>query len=213
MADLATKPCVTETISTSKEVSKQRALSINLILIGVLALIFIVSFAVGRYPVSPLDVIKILLSRVLPIEHSWSPTLETVVLQIRLPRIIAAVLIGAGLSISGASFQGVFRNPLVSPQVLGVTAGAGFGAALGIMVSGNPFVIEVFAFAMGLAAVGLAWVVSKSVRGDQVLTLVLAGMAISALFTALISYTQYVADPFQKLPTIVFWLMGSLAKV
>ena len=103
----------------------------------ILIALFIISFALGRYPVSPLDVIKVLVSHVLPIDHTWRNTVETVVMQIRLPRILAAMLVGASLALAGASFQGLFRNPLVSPDILGVSSGAGFGAALAILLKAN----------------------------------------------------------------------------
>jgi len=180
----------------------------------VLVVAFFVAFVVGRYNVSPLDAIKVLISRVFPIEQTWPDIVETVMLQIRLPRIIGAVLVGAGLSIAGASFQGLFRNPLVSPDILGVASGAGFGAALGIIVwGGNPVVIQVTAFIFSLVAVAISYAVSRVVRSNPTLTLILAGMAIAALFTALLSFMKYVADPFDELPAIVFWMMGSLSGI
>ena len=105
--------------------------SAGVILVGILMVLFILSFAIGRYPISPGDVVKILASHVLPIDHTWPDILDTVVMHIRLPRILAAMLVGASLALAGASFQGLFRNPLVSPDILGVSSGAGFGAAAG----------------------------------------------------------------------------------
>jgi len=180
----------------------------------VLVVAFFVAFVVGRYNVSPLDAIKVLISRVFPIEQTWPDIVETVMLQIRLPRILGAILVGAGLSIAGASFQGLFRNPLVSPDILGVASGAGFGAALGIIVwGGNPVVIQVTAFIFSLVAVAISYAVSRVVRSNPTLTLILAGLAIAALFTALLSFMKYVADPFDELPAIVFWMMGSLSGI
>lgn len=132
------------------------------------------------------------------------------VLNLRLPRIIAAVLIGGSLSVAGASFQGLFRNPLVSPDILGVAAGAGFGAAMGILISGNPFTIQILAFSFGILAVLVAYAISRLVRSNPTLSLILAGMAIGSLFGAFLSLMKYVADPTDELPTIVYWLMGSL---
>jgi len=134
----------------------------------------------------------------------------TVVWNLRLPRIIAAVLIGCSLSVAGASFQGLFRNPLVSPDILGVAAGAGFGAALGIIISGSPAVVQMLAFAFGLLAVMISYGISRMVRSNPVLSLILAGMAIGSLFNAFLSLMKYIADPTDQLPTIVYWLMGSL---
>jgi iron complex transport system permease protein len=182
-------------------------------LIALPASLFFISFILGRYPASPPEVIAALVSKVLPIKYNCSAVLDTVVFQIRLPRIIAAMLIGAGLAISGSSFQGVFRNPLVSPQILGVSAGAGFGAALAILTSGNQLSIQSSAFAFGLLAVGLTYGISRIYKNKSILVLILSGIAVGALFSALISVAKYMADPYEQLPSIVFWLMGSLASV
>lgn len=188
-------------------------ISLNAILVILPVALFFISFLIGRYPVSPVDVVAILASKILPIKHTWPDILDTVVLQIRLPRLIAAILVGTSLSISGASFQGVFRNPLVSPQILGVASGAGFGAALAIFFSCNSLIIQASAFSFGLVAVGLTYVISKTVRGTSTLVLVLGGIAVGAFFSALISITKCIADPYDQLPSIVFWLMGSLAAI
>ncbi len=195
------------------KIPKVNWVSASAILVIILIALFVISFALGRYPVSPLDVIKVLVSKVLPIEHTWSTTVETVVLQIRLPRILAAVLVGASLAVAGTSFQGLFRNPLVSPDILGVSAGAGFGAALAILMSGNWLAIEVSAFFFALLAVGISYFVSKFVKGNPTLSLILAGMAIASLFSAFLSLLKYAADPVNQLPAITYWLMGSLASV
>jgi iron complex transport system permease protein len=191
----------------------KKAPTITLVLFGVLILLFIISFGLGRYNISPVEVIQVFLSKIFPITPTWEDIVETVIFNIRLPRILAAILIGAALSTAGASFQGLFRNPLVSPQVLGVTAGAGFGAALAIVISGNPIVIQISAFGIAILAVGTSWLISSRVRGNPTLTLVLAGMAIGSLFSALTSLMQYTADPEDELPEIVFWLMGSLSSI
>ncbi len=187
--------------------------SVGGILLAVLVLLFIISFALGRYPVSPLDVIKVLVSQVIPIDHTWASTIDTVVMEIRLPRILAAVLIGASLALAGTSFQGLFRNPLVSPDILGVSAGAGFGAALAILLSGNWIAIEISAFCFALVSVGISYFVSRVVRGNPTLSLILAGMAIASLFSAFLSLLKYAADPINQLPAITYWLMGSLASI
>lgn len=187
--------------------------SAAVVLAVVLAALFVLSFAVGRYPISPVDVVRILASHVLPVDHTWPDILDTVVTQIRLPRILAAMLVGASLSLAGASFQGLFRNPLVSPDILGVSLGAGFGAASAILLSGNIVAIQASAFAGAIAAVGISYIVSKMVKGNPTLSLILAGMAISAFFGALLSLMKYVADPVDQLPAITYWLMGSLAAV
>ena len=188
-------------------------LSAGVILIIVLAVLFILSFALGRYPISPVDVIKVLVSHILPLQHTWPDILDTVVVQIRLPRILAAMLVGASLALAGTSFQGLFRNPLVSPDILGVSMGAGFGAAVAILLSGNTVVIQVAAFISALVAVAISYGVSKMVKGNPTLSLILAGIAIGSLFGAFLSLMKYVADPVNQLPAITYWLMGSLASV
>jgi iron complex transport system permease protein len=174
---------------------------------------FCISFFLGRFPIPPATLLKVLASRVLPIQPDWPDTVETVVFNIRLPRIILALCIGAGLSISGAAFQGMFQNPLVSPDILGVTAGAGFGAALGILLDGNSLVVQGSALTFGMLAVALSYVIGRVYKTTPTLMLVLSGIVVGAIFSALLSLAKYVADPKQKLPAIVFWLMGSLAAI
>lgn len=136
-----------------------------------------------------------------------------VLFDVRLPRILAAALVGAALSTSGATFQSVLANPLVSPGVLGVLAGASCGAAAGILWGGSWAMVQSLAFAGGLIAVGLGLALAQGASGDRVLALVLGGIVSSALFTAVLSLLKTVADPYAQLPAIVFWLMGSLANV
>ncbi|MDD4127216.1 MAG: iron ABC transporter permease [Methanomicrobium sp.] len=178
-------------------------------------ILFFISIFLGRYMIDPAEGIKILLSvfPFIPGEHTWNSINETVIFQIRLPRILAAMLIGGGLSIAGASYQGLFRNPLVSPDILGVASGAGFGAALAILLSGNPFIIQILAFIFGILAVFITCIISRAYKGAGTLVLVLSGIVVGALFSALLSMLKYVADPYDTLPAIVFWLMGSLSSV
>lgn len=173
--------------------------------------LFLISLFFGRYPISPLTVIQVLASKIFPIGHSWPDAVETVIFQIRLPRALLAMFVGASLSISGAAYQGMFRNPLVSPDILGVSAAAGFGAALAILLSGNSVAIQVSAFAFGILGVILTYLISRVYKTTPILMLVLSGVVVSAFFGALISVTKFVADPYQKLPAITFWLMGSLS--
>ncbi|MBU1053852.1 MAG: iron ABC transporter permease [Proteobacteria bacterium] len=171
----------------------------------------LISICMGRYAISPETGFNILLSRILSIKPTWSLIEESVILNIRLPRVLLAMLVGSGLSVAGASFQGLFRNPLVSPDILGVSAGAGFGACLGILISGKILVVQSFAFGFGIVAVTGAYLISKSKTGSSLLMLVLIGVIISSFFSALIGLVKYVADPEDQLPTIVYWLMGSMA--
>jgi len=177
--------------------------------------LFALSFAVGRYPVAPHTALAVLAAQVLPLTPDWDANLEIVVLDIRLPRILAALLVGAALSASGAAYQGLFRNPLVSPGILGVSAGAGFGAALAIVLGLGMVGVQSFAFCGGLLAVGSAWAIGASLarRGDPALSMLLAGVMIGVLFTAFVSLVKFAADPDDALPAIVFWLMGSLASI
>ncbi len=168
---------------------------------------------IGRYPVSPMEVILAIVSVFAPITTNLDSTIYTVVWDIRLPRIISAMIVGAALSISGAAFQGTFQNPLVSPDILGVSSGAGFGAAIAILFSFSAVMIQATAFLFGLVAVILTYSLSKKLRGNTILVMVLGGIAIAALFSALISCIKYLADPDSKLPEIVYWLMGSLSAV
>jgi iron complex transport system permease protein len=186
-----------------------------------LPVLFFVSLFIGRYDVVPLHVIQLLAApvvnlfpaEIVHIYPTWTAAEENVIYQIRLPRVIAAVLVGAGLSVAGAAYQGLFKNPLVSPDILGVASGAGFGAALAILLSWNMMMIQISAFGFGILAVSVTYMLSRFYRTTPTLILVLSGIIVGAFFTALISLTKYVADPYEKLPAITFWLMGSLAAV
>lgn len=184
--------------------------------IGLYILPFLVIFwslFIGRFEMNPVDVLKILFSPVIPMEHTWPAAEETIIFQVRLPRIIAAVMVGAALSMAGAAYQGLFKNPLVSPDILGVSSGAGFGAAIAILISSSSWMVQICAFAGGITAVISTYLLSRLYKSDQILVLVLSGVIVSSFFGALLSITKYIADPYEKLPTIVFWLMGSLSSV
>ena len=170
----------------------------------------IASLGIGRFEVDFVTVVKILSSHIFPIDQTWTQMEYNVVMTVRLPRIILALLIGAGLSISGAAFQGMFANPLVSADILGVAAGAGFGASIGILLFGNGYITQGLALIFGLAAIGFTYMIGGAGKNLPIFMLVLAGVVTSALFNALISLTKFVADPEEKLPAITYWLMGSL---
>ncbi len=173
------------------------------------ALLF-VSLLVGRFEVGPGDVLRILLSQVFPIAPDWPASAETIVIEVRLPRALLAMCVGAGLSISGAAYQGLFRNPLVSTDILGVTAASGFGAALALLLSRGDFELQLIAFAFGLLGVGITYLLARVYQTTPVLMLVLSGVMVGAFFSALLSGAKYVADPESKLPAITYWLLGSL---
>lgn len=197
-------------VSPRTKIKPGRQLGFLVLLLGGMCLF---SIGIGRYPVPPGEVIRIILSRVIPIEKTWIDTLETVVFNVRIPRIIAAVLVGTALSAAGAVFQGMFKNPLVSPDILGASAGAGFGASLAIYLSLSVIGTQALAFCLGLFAVLSAYLVGSKVRHDPLLALVLAGILVSSIFTAATSLLKYVADPYDKLPAITFWLMGGLSSM
>lgn len=170
----------------------------------------VVSLGIGRFYVDPITIVKILTSQVFPIDQTWSNMEETVVMNVRFPRILLALLIGGGLAMAGASFQGMFGNPLVSPDILGVSAGAGFGASLGILLFGQGVTAQLLALVFGLLAILFTFFVAGNRKNAAIYMFVLAGVITSALFNALISLTKFVADPEEKLPAITYWLMGSL---
>lgn len=189
-----------------------RKWSVNIILISLPLILFFISFLIGRYPLSPLEVVMTILAKFFPFIHVPA-TATTIVWEIRLPRIVAAILVGAALSVAGATFQGTFKNPLVSPDILGVSSGAGFGAAIAILFIGIPLFTQISAFIWGLIAVSITYIMARSIRSSEILVMVLSGMAIGSLFMALISLCKFMADPYEKLPQIVYWLMGSISSV
>lgn len=174
--------------------------------------IFFASFLIGRYGISPNTVVDIILSRYFEIHQYWEDTLATVVLQVRLPRIILAILVGGALSVSGASYQTLFKNPMVSPDILGVSAGAGFGAALAMINGAQWWEIQILAFIFGMIAVIVAYTIAYTFGEQSITILILAGIVVSSLFQSLLSILKTWADTENELPAITFWLMGSLGK-
>jgi iron complex transport system permease protein len=179
---------------------------------AVLVIGLIVALTVGRYPVALTDLVNVLWSRLSGQAATVPPAVEHVVLLVRGPRVIAAVLVGGALAVAGVAFQGLFRNPLVSPDILGASSGAALGAVLGIFFSLGIFGIEACAFAGGLAAVAAVYAIGSLLRArDPVLVLVLTGVVIGALLGAGVGLVKYLADPYNQLPAMTFWLLGSLA--
>ena len=179
------------------------------LLIGLIVLCLL-SLSVGRYPLPMSDILAFVFGQKVVDEHT-----ALLLTDVRLPRIVAALLVGGSLSVSGVAYQGMFKNPLISPDILGVSSGAGFGAALAILLSWSMLGIQLSAFAFGLAAVLIALALSKRISGvhSQALVLLLSGIITGAMFGAFISLTKYIADAEYKLPDITFWLMGSLTNV
>jgi iron complex transport system permease protein len=185
---------------------------LHLIFIFIPMTLFFMSFLIGRYPVTPIEVIYTLVSKFNP-SYAVSDTITSVVFNIRLPRIIGALVVGAALSVVGATFQAIFKNPLVSPDILGVSSGSGFGAAIAILLNGSSYLIQLSAFIFGMISVSITYFISRVYKTSGILVLVLSGMAISSFFGSLISSAKFLADPNNKLPEITFWLMGSLASI
>lgn len=176
---------------------------------------FFISLFLGRFYIRPEEIFKILGNYFfnMGFEKTWTDSAAKVIIEVRFPRAVMAALIGAGLSISGAAYQGMFHNPLVSPFILGVSAGASFGAALGIVLGVSYLQIQILSFAFGIVAVLITFFLSHIYKTTPVLMLVLAGTVVSAFFQALLSIIKFTADGDEKLPAITFWLMGSLGSV
>lgn len=184
---------------------------------AVLAVVFVTalfgSVLLGRFSITPKELFRLILFRFVRTEQSWRDGAEKVAFEIRFPRVAAAGLVGAALAVAGVSYQGMFRNPMVSPDILGASTGAGFGAALAILLGAGYFGISLSAFCFGLLAVAAAYLVSCMSRTNQTIALILAGMMVSSLFSASTSYIKLVADTQQQLPAITYWLMGSLSSI
>lgn len=212
-----------------KKENKKRNWSVRVILSLCVAwlIIFLLSFGMGRYSVPIGQVVKILLHELIEqlgkvpflgwmedvfvIPVTWTQKMESVVIMIRLPRILLACLVGGCLSVAGASYQGVFQNPMASPDILGASNGAAFGAALAILLGKSMTMVTVMAFGMSMLTVLLVFLVAHFAPGQKVVNLILAGVMVSSLFSAGTSYIKLVADPNNQLPAITYWLMGSLS--
>lgn len=199
---------------------RKRRTAVLLISGGVLFALFLVSLTFGRYRVPILDVIRILfhklwagvgLDRVLPMTVTWTDAMKKAVIDIRLPRVLMAMLVGCSLSAAGATFQGVFRNPMASPDILGASNGAAFGAALAILLGCSSHFITVFAFIGAIITVVLVFLIAQRAPGQRTVNLILAGIMVGSLFSAGTSYLKLVADPSNQLPAITYWLLGSLS--
>jgi len=183
-----------------------------LIALAVLIAALLFAFTVGRYPAGLGDLFHVIAAKLAGRPSGVPHAAIDVLLRIRGPRVLAAVLVGSALAIAGAAFQGLFRNPLVSPDLLGASSGAALGTVLGIYFSLGAFAIEATAFAGGLAAVGAVYLIGSAMRArDPILLLVLTGVVIGALLGAGVGLVKYVADPYNQLPAMTFWLLGSLA--
>lgn len=205
MTDAATRP------AAQAGWSELHVSAVWVVLAGMLALVMLVSLGIGRYAIPVDHVVGILANELVPMEPYWTDVESRVVLLIRLPRILVATLVGGGLALAGAALQGSLRNPLVGPQIVGVSSGAAFGGALAIFLVGGAALTVSLAFACGLAAIAIVYAISRIAGRTAILMLVLSGVVVSAFFGALTSLLTYLADPDDTLPAIIYWLMGSFA--
>src|SRR5262245_26345726 len=182
--------------------------------VAALVILVVISFSVGRYPVSLGELLNLFWSKISGRSSPMPDAVETVVFRVRGPRLLASMLVGSALAVSGAVYQGLFRNPLVSPDILGVSSGAALGAVLGIYFSFGVFGIQALAFVVGLGAVTAVYLIGAFLRHhDPILTLVLAGVVIGTLLSSVVGLIKYLADPYNQLPAITFWLLGSLTGI
>ncbi|WP_455717370.1 FecCD family ABC transporter permease [Anaerosporobacter sp.] len=194
-----------------KETKKHTSVLISLLVAFVLC--FIISFTLGRYAITPNQLIKVLLSKIVNNNMDYGKQVEAIIFYVRMPRIIVSSVVGGALAIAGCAYQGIFKNPMVSPDVLGASSGAGFGAALAITLYLGKFMTTIMAFAFGIGSILLVCAFSKKAKKNQILGLILSGMIVSSLFSAGTSYLKLIADPNDVLPAITYWLMGSFSGV
>jgi iron complex transport system permease protein len=178
------------------------------------AALFVFSLTIGRYPIGPYDVLRVLISPFFPSLSMDIPDVaKQLILRVRLPRILGALLVGASMGGTGTALQAIFKNPLVDSNILGVTSGAGFGAAIALLLQGSPWQVQLSAFIFGLTAVSLAFLGSRLYKSTPLLVLTLMGILVGSLFSSLTSLLKYIADPLDTLPAITFWLLGSLTSL
>lgn len=198
------KPC---------EAQSQLSKRANAIIAGLGVIVIVIaaiSLMLGRYPIDPGQAIAMLVDQVIPLDQSWTDQQSTLFFNVRLPRILLALMVGCCLSVAGAAYQGTFQNPLVSPDILGASQGAAFGAAVAILWGFTAAMVSVSAFCFALLTVLLVLLISSRAKGNHMMVVVLSGVMVSSLFQAGVSYAKLVADPTDELADITYWLMGSL---
>ncbi|QDF29736.1 FecCD family ABC transporter permease [Halarcobacter anaerophilus] len=184
-----------------------------LVLFILLVIIAVFSLSLGQYELSVSEIINFFLYKIGIGTIDNVQLMQNIIIEIRFPRIVSSILIGASLAISGVAFQSMFKNPLVSPGILGVLSGASFGAALGMIFFKEFLLIQASSFVFGIAAVFIALFISMFNKQNQLILLILGGVVSSAFFSSMLSITKYMADPYDELPAIVYWMMGSLALI
>ena len=186
---------------------------INLALFLLLLLLILCCLCVGKYSLSPGECMKILFGRLFDLQPTWDGMDEKLLLGVRFPRTMATVIVGAALALSGAVYQGIFKNPLVSPDFLGVSAGACVGAAVAILLSLSTGLVQVFAFFGGVIAVTFTVMIPRAMRSESNIMLVLAGIITGGVMTSILGFIKYIADPETQLAAITYWQLGSFAYV
>lgn len=184
------------------------AISVFFVVAPILATI--ICLGIGRYHLSVSETIEAIFNVITGVEVD--ETVYSVLFKVRLPRIILALFVGAGLAVAGTSFQSLFSNPLATPDTLGVATGASFGAVLALLLSNNSVVVQLSALAFGLLSLLITCMVSKMNGKSSIIMVVLSGMVVSSIFQALVSLVKYTADTEEKLPAITYWLMGSMSR-
>ncbi len=195
---------------TCRSEASRRATAVIIGLVVFLVVAFFASLMLGRFPIDPEQAMGMLASKLFQVEPFWTDQQETLFFNVRLPRILLALLVGCCLATAGAAYQGTFQNPLVSPDILGASQGAAFGAAIAILLGFANWGISVTAFLMALFTVFLVLLISSRAKGNHMMVVVLAGVMVSSLFSAGVSYAKLVADPTDELAEITYWLMGSV---
>lgn len=196
-----------------KKKNGMNAVTLGILLAILLLLAAVFTVCVGKYDVKPSEVLKILWCRMWGMDSGYPLMTVNVVLQLRIPRILASILVGAALALSGATYQGIFCNPLISPDFLGVSSGACVGAALAILLSLQAGFIQLFAFVGGIVAVALALTLPVLFRNNSNIMLVLAGIIVGSAMSSIMGFIKYVADPDTQLAAITYWTMGSFSYI
>lgn len=183
------------------------------LLVVLLVVVFFIALCAGRYSIRVTEVVRILASSIFDVTQTWDDKAYGVIFTLRLPRTIGAVLVGAALSLAGAAYQGVFKNPLVSPDLLGVSSGACVGAAIAILLGMNSLGVQALAFAVGIGAVTLTMLIPRLFRSSSMMMLVLSGVIVRGMMDSVVGVIKYIADPETQLADITYWTLGSLVKV
>ena len=197
----------------TKEKMRQQAYAINIALFVVLVALIITCMCVGKYSLTPGECLNIIFGKITGVEGAWNAMDERLLMGVRFPRVMATVVVGAALALSGAVYQGIFKNPLVSPDFLGVSSGACIGAAVAILLSLSSALIQVCAFIGGIVAVTLTVMIPKAMKSNSNIMLVLAGIIVSGAMSSILGFIKYIADPETELAAITYWQLGSFAYV